>query len=283
MKEYDLIIICNTFYLSRIRHFEIKKNLLNKFIYIFYKSKNDRITNNININIDNILYNNNNYADEIKLCIKNNYPIIISGEGSIGKKYLIKSMFFNNNIINSSFNIDKNNLNSFYLYSTMDSSELLGNFDKSNINYQINQYINELKINKNTNNNNYPLQFIDKIERQQKSLIEKTNQNNNEYNFEWHDSILINSIINGNMIILDNANTCNSAVLDRLNSLLDDDKKIYLNESGENRTIQPNKNFRIFLTMNPLLGEVSRALKNRCVELYYTGQKIIFNNKNDDD
>jgi len=78
------------------------------------------------------LKNSNNYFDEIKLCIENNYPIIISGEGSIGKKHLIKSMFLNDN---------KNNLNSFYLYSTMDSSELLGNFDKSNNNYQLNQYI----------------------------------------------------------------------------------------------------------------------------------------------
>ena len=113
-------------------------------------------------------------------------------------------------------------------------------------------------------------------------LIEKSNLNSNEYNFEWHDSILINSIINGELIILDNANTCNSAVLDRLNSLLDDDKKIYLNESGENRVIQPNNKFRIFLTMNPFLGEVSRALKNRCVELYYTGHKILFISRKED-
>ena len=262
LNKYDIIVICNTFYLSRIRHFDIKKSLLNKFIQIFYN-------NNSNIDIESYLYNSTNYFEEIKLCIENNYPIIISGEGSIGKKHLIKTMFLNMN---------KNNLNSFYLYSTMDSSELLGNFDKSNINYQLNQYISELKL----KNNNDIINNIEKIEKQKLFLIEKTDMNNNEYNFEWHDSILINSIINGDTIILDNANTCNSAVLDRLNSLLDDDKKIYLNESGENRIIQPNNKFRIFLTMNPLLGEVSRALKNRCVELYYTGNKIIFdkNNKN---
>ena len=260
LNKYDIIVICNTFYLSRIRHFDIKKSLLNKFIQIFYN-------NNSNIDIESYLYNSTNYFEEIKLCIENNYPIIISGEGSIGKKHLIKTMFLNMN---------KNNLNSFYLYSTMDSSELLGNFDKSNINYQLNQYISELKL----KNNNDIINNIEKIEKQKLFLIEKTDMNNNEYNFEWHDSILINSIINGDMIILDNANTCNSAVLDRLNSLLDDDKKIYLNESGENRIIQPNNKFRIFLTMNPLLGEVSRALKNRCVELYYTGNKIIFDKNN---
>ena len=135
----------------------------------------------------------------------------------------------------------------------MDSSELLGNFDKSNINYQLNQYITELKL-KKINKECNVLNIIEKIEKEKIFLLEKSNINNNEYNFEWHDSILINSIINGDMIILDNANTCNSAVLDRLNSLLDDDKKIYLNESGENRIIQPNNKFRIFLTMNPLLG-----------------------------
>ena len=261
LNKYNLFVICNTFYLSRIRNFDIKKSLFNKFIQIFYGNENK--DNNIDMNT--YLKNSNNYFDEIKLCIENNYPIIISGEGSIGKKHLIKSMFLNDN---------KNNLNSFYLYSTMDSSELLGNFDKSNNNYQLNQYITELKL-KNENNNNI-INLIEKIEKQKIFLEEKTEKNNNEYNFEWHDSILINSIMNGDMIILDNANTCNSAVLDRLNSLLDDDKKIYLNESGENRIIQPNKKFRIFLTMNPLLGEVSRALKNRCVELYYTGHKIIF-------
>ena len=261
LNKYDLIVICNTFYISRIRNFDIKKYLINKFVEIFYKDDTSKFEKNIN----DYLYNSNNYFEEIKLCIDNNYPIIISGEGSIGKKYLIKSMFSNNS---------KNNLNSFYLYSTMDSSELLGNFDKSNINYQLNQYINEIKL-KKINHENIIIS-IEKIENQKKLLIEKSAINNNEYNFEWHDSILINSIINGNMIILDNANTCNSAVLDRLNSLLDDDKKIYLNESGENRIIEPNNKFRIFLTMNPLLGEVSRALKNRCVELYYTGNKIIF-------
>ena len=277
-KKYDLVVICNTFYLSRIRYFEIKKYLLNIFVNKFYNNKKD-----INdINIDNYLYNNNNYKDEIQICMNNNYPIIISGEGSIGKKHLIKSMFSNNNTYNYTFEIGKNNLNSFYLYSTMDSSELLGNFDKSNINYQLNEYINEVKL-KNENNKIDSLAIIDKIEKQQKLLIEKSDINNNEYNFEWHDSILINSIINGDMIILDNANTCNSAVLDRLNSLLDDDKKIFLNESGENRTIHPNKKFRIFLTMNPLLGEISRALKNRCVELYYTGYKILFDIKNEID
>ena len=176
LNKYDLIVICNTFYLSRIRHFDIKKILLNKFIQIFYAKEN-----NININI--YLNNTNNYSEEIKLCVENNYPIIISGEGAIGKKHLIKSTFLNN---------AKNNLNSFYLYSTMDSSELLGNFDKSNINYQLKQYIAEIKVKNEKNDEKNIVNIIDKIEKQKIFLIQKSEVNNNEYNFEWHDSILIN-------------------------------------------------------------------------------------------
>ena len=56
--------------------------------------------------------------------------------------------------------------------------------------------------------------------------------------------------------------------------------KNIFNESWENRIIQLNNKFRIFLTMNLLLGEVSRALKKRYVELYYTGHKIIINKNN---
>ena len=58
------------------------------------------------------------------------------------------------------------------------------------------------------------------------TICNNSNSSNNistSYDFEWHDSILIKSIIRGEYIILDNVNTCSSSVLDRLNSLLDDD------------------------------------------------------------
>ena len=151
----------------------------------------------------------------------------------------------------------------------MDSSELLGNFDKSNELYklriakrQLGAVISQYSLNDaiialtsliDANNN-------------------KINDTTNIFDFEWHDSILIQSIINGDLLLLDNVNTCSASVLDRLNSLLDDDNAIYLSECGENRAISANKDFRLFMTMNISYGEVSRALKNRCVELYYIGK-----------
>ena len=72
--------------------------------------------------------------------------------------------------------------------------------------------------------------------------------------------------------MLDNANLCNPSVLDRLNPLLEPQGVLYLNECGTGsqgpRIISPHPNFRLFLTMNAKHGEVSRAMRNRGLELF---------------
>lgn len=245
------------------------------------------------------------------MCVRNNLPVILTGSSGVGKKEIIRYLARKTN----------NNLFEFCLNSSIDSTELLGNFDKVNLSWQINKirrilsdYIStnyiSIDSNLNANNNTKYLQllnlvdFINKnvketefytINENLKNLVEKLNClnifhlvdnkvksafktldciRNETFNFEWHDSTLIQCIENGDWIILDNVNTCSSAVLDRLNSLLDDDKQIYLNECGsvEARIVRPHSNFRIFMVMNVKFGEVSRALKNRCVEIYIDNQ-----------
>ena len=76
----------------------------------------------------------------------------------------------------------------------------------------------------------------------------------------------------GKWLILDNANLCSPSVLDRLNSLLEPNGVLIVNErnndDGSPRIITPHPQFRIFLTVNPRYGELSRAMRNRAVELY---------------
>ncbi|EMC99014.1 hypothetical protein BAUCODRAFT_154694 [Baudoinia panamericana UAMH 10762] len=90
--------------------------------------------------------------------------------------------------------------------------------------------------------------------------------------FEWHDGPLIEALKHGKWLILDNANLCSSSVLDRLNSLLEADGALIVNEhveaDGSPRIIRPHANFRIFLTADPRYGELSRAMRNRTVELF---------------
>lgn len=90
--------------------------------------------------------------------------------------------------------------------------------------------------------------------------------------FEWFDGLLVKAVERGDWLILDNANLCSPSVLDRLNSLLETDGSLIMNEcsmsDGQARVLKPHPNFRLFLTMDPKFGELSRAMRNRGVEIY---------------
>lgn len=100
--------------------------------------------------------------------------------------------------------------------------------------------------------------------------------------FVWLDSILVKALLRGQWIVLDNANLCKPAVLDRLNSLLEPDGELVINElpqeDGRPRRIKPHDNFRLFLTMDPMHGELSKAMHNRVLELYVpqTGRRDLY-------
>ncbi|KAG0206795.1 AAA ATPase midasin [Mortierella sp. GBA30] len=89
--------------------------------------------------------------------------------------------------------------------------------------------------------------------------------------FEWIDGSLINALEHGYWLLIDNANLSNPSVLDRLNSLMEPNGTLMVNErglvDGEVRIIRPHPNFRIFMTVDPKYGELSRAMRNRGVEI----------------
>jgi midasin len=102
--------------------------------------------------------------------------------------------------------------------------------------------------------------------------------------FEWVDGILIKALEEGKWLVLDNANLCSSSVLDRLNSLLEPNGALSVNEhcgpDGEPKVAKPHPDFRLFMTMDPRFGELSRAMRNRAVEIYIdirTNQTVIEN------
>ena len=90
--------------------------------------------------------------------------------------------------------------------------------------------------------------------------------------FKWFDGLLVQSVMRGDWLVLDNANLCNASVLDRLNSLLETNGSLIINEcsapDGSPRVLKPHPNFRLFLTVDPKYGELSRAMRNRCIEVY---------------
>jgi midasin (ATPase involved in ribosome maturation) len=91
--------------------------------------------------------------------------------------------------------------------------------------------------------------------------------------FEWVDGVLLQAVQEGGWVVLDNANHCSATVLDRMNALLEPGGVLMVNEcgldpaTGAPRTVTPHPDFRMFLTCDPKYGEVSRAMRNRCVEV----------------
>ena len=105
----------------------------------------------------------------------------------------------------------------------------------------------------------------------------KTNQQyteRNEAHFAWKDGVLVEAMTQGHWLHLKNANLCPSSVLDRLNPVMEPGGYLLLAECGadettnsSHRVVRCHPDFRVFLSMNPDYGEVSRAMRNRCVEI----------------
>ena len=89
--------------------------------------------------------------------------------------------------------------------------------------------------------------------------------------FEWVDGPLVRALNEGHWLLLDNANLCSPSVLDRLNSLCEPSGVLILNErglvDGKTPVIVPHPNFRLVMCIDPHLGELSRAMRNRGIEI----------------
>ncbi|KAF2979584.1 hypothetical protein EK904_005640 [Melospiza melodia maxima] len=99
---------------------------------------------------------------------------------------------------------------------------------------------------------------------------------NSHGTFEWVDGMLVQALQSGDWLLMDNVNFCNPSVLDRLNALLEPGGVLTMSErgviDGTIPTIAPHPNFRLFLSMDPVHGEISRAMRNRGIEIYVPGE-----------
>ncbi|KAF3328833.1 midasin [Carex littledalei] len=121
----------------------------------------------------------------------------------------------------------------------------------------------------------YPVSWsVDDLDRLLKSVeeLQRSKSLQQKVKFEWFASDLVKAIENGEWVVLDNANLCNPTVLDRINSLAEPDGSIVINEcglvEGKPMILHAHARFRMFLTVNPQYGEVSRAMRNRGVEIF---------------
>ncbi|KAJ5805247.1 Midasin [Penicillium riverlandense] len=125
----------------------------------------------------------------------------------------------------------------------------------------------------------YPEPTLQQLLSRAQSLGDAINQSDKmKVGFEWTEGVLTQAVQHGYWVVLDNANLCNPSVLDRLNSLTEPNGTLILNEQrtedGSARIIKPHPNFRLFLTVDSRHGELSRAMRNRCVEICFMANEL---------
>ncbi|KAK6010863.1 hypothetical protein OSTOST_24070, partial [Ostertagia ostertagi] len=92
--------------------------------------------------------------------------------------------------------------------------------------------------------------------------------------FEWIDSPFVRAYLDGHWLLIEDVNLCSAAVLDRLNSCLESDGRLVVSERQSSfEPLKPHPNFRAFLSMDARNGEISRAMRNRSVEIFVTTQQ----------
>ncbi|KAH0786656.1 P-loop containing nucleoside triphosphate hydrolase protein [Histomonas meleagridis] len=173
----------------------------------------------------------------------------------------------------------------FSMNSSVDTTELLGGFEQMDNHRCFEQLRSKIKL-----NDSISLSILESITTPEElynfiitnatifdeQIIKEANElikrKNDPGRFEWVDGLLLQAMRNGWWIIIDNANLCPPAVLDRLNPLCEPGGYLTLNERGivndTIETIYPHENFRLFMTVDPHYGEISRAMRNRSIEIY---------------
>ncbi|KAK7911281.1 ATPase [Apiospora marii] len=228
--------------------------------------------------------------ESLLICIKQNLPCILAGpSGSVGKPLVV-----------------------FPMNADVDAMDLVGGFEQHDPLREVNQTLKELEQvvresvlkmvpqtspqaavdllnalesrDERADASEYLTSKLQSLRGQTQSgtpladLVNKAHSLLSQENgirdptFEWLDGIIVKALQKGEWLVLDNANLCSASVLDRLNSLLEPNGFLIINEhcgpNGEPRIIEPHPDFRVFLTMDPRYGELSRAMRNRAIEIY---------------
>ena len=113
--------------------------------------------------------------------------------------------------------------------------------------------------------------FNGRVHDLQSTVLELSRGETSVGRFEWVDGPLIRAMKRGHWLVIDGANICNPSVLDRLNSLCELNGVLTLSErgfvDGNVQVLKPHPNFRLFMTVDPQHGELSRAMRNRGLEV----------------
>jgi midasin len=246
--------------------------------------------------------------ESLLICVKHNLPCLLVGPSGCGKSALLQQIAA----------LTGKSLVTFPMNADIDTMDLIGGFEQTDPLREVNVAIRRLKSalqlsslrslpqcipdtavdllhalepgNQYINDHAYLLNLIQALQAQispesdlaavleeARDRLQRPTSIANP-RFEWLDGVIVQALQKGEWLVLDNANLCSASVLDRLNSLLEPDGCLIINEhcgvDGEPRIIKPHSDFRVFLTVDPRYGELSRAMRNRAIEIYIEPQAL---------
>jgi midasin len=226
-------------------------------------------------------------AQSIQKCIENGWLVILTGGSATGKTSILRHFASFHGI----------HLVEFHANSATDTSDLLGGFEQvshagsENIPLSLlKQAVDDLAgnapfttpdIHEVLRWQGHDLQKVNSLARllpegsQKDQLLEAIRNyrfGDSKARFEWVDGPLVQALRSGSWFVLNNANLCSPSVLDRLNSLCEMGGTLSLTERGlvndQVEVLRPHPGFRLFMCMDPAYGELSRAMRNRGVEIH---------------
>ena len=239
-------------------------------------------------------------AESAMICLQNKWPCLLVGPSGAGKTDLVLQLAnsVGAEVVALSLNPDMDTMDLVGGYEQVDPEREFTGFMKRLREYTQRALIEQLTLNVNLSESlirleeklrgstgdlceaiqlvrdvtrAYPsskyMDFVSEYDR----LFQQANTDNRA-RFEWVDGILVKALKQGRWLVLDNANLCSPAVLDRLNSLLEPNGFLSVNEhpnpDGSAQVVKPHPRFRLFITMDPRHGELSQAMRNRSIELF---------------
>lgn len=234
-------------------------------------------------------------VESVLKCVEHGWLVILSGESGSGKRQLLQSVACGAG----------RDLGEFTMHPGVDTSEMLGSFEQQDIGRLLGEA--ETRVLEVLQASSTSRAHVEQLQRLSKAAKASSNDKNiNSFiassrsmlddspaaitaqaalthleavgteatGFAWNDGQLLTAIRQGGWFLLSNANLCSPSVLDRLNSLCESNGVLVLSEKGSStgspEVISPHPDFRLFMTYDPRHGELSRAMRNRGVELSVT-------------
>ncbi|KHJ30857.1 putative denitrification regulatory protein nirq protein [Erysiphe necator] len=247
--------------------------------------------------------------ESVMICIQQNIPCLLVGLSGSGKTALLNHIaaIIGKKLVNLSLNSDTDTMDLIGGYEQADPRRTFASLCEeletlmnqkllSTLSSQLPQeakYLEEMKNNERLPFQNMLSNLAQKVSQigsqvniqdfedlaQRFHTLSKNFDTQIGIQFEWVDGALVKALEEGQWLILDNANLCSASVLDRINSLLEPNGHLCINEQcgqdGKPRIVEPHPDFRIFMTMDPRFGELSRAMRNRSLEIYLEPQSNV--------